>query len=209
MTFDNRAQQNVILFDDAGNAVEVVLVDGVYRLRAEVVGTVSIGAPAVANLVISGFLENGGSEDMVVDGDPTPVVFQFDAESGAGAEDIFLTELRLVFVMSALSWGNFGKSPGGILSNGVLVEATIDDGAHVIALTNLTRNEDFMRLDEPYTELNAGSDLISAAFKFSGNEKLVKDSGDMVKVTIRDDLTAAPKGIDYFTATLYGFKAAM
>jgi hypothetical protein len=205
MGFEDKPQFNTTLYDEAGNPIATLNDGGDYRLKVDVIGTVSTGAPAVLNQVVTGFLENGGSEDMVVDGSVTPQVFQFDAESGVGAADIFVTELRLVFVTSSLSWGHFGKSPGGILSSGVLVEAVIDSGT-TVSLTNLVRNEDFMRLDSPLTELNAGSDLISASFRFNGTEKLVKDTGDMVKVTIRDNLTAANKAINYFTATFYGFK---
>jgi hypothetical protein len=46
-----------------------------------------------ANL-LRGFATNGGSPDLRVDGSGTPVVFTHDAESGPGAQDVKLGELR-------------------------------------------------------------------------------------------------------------------
>jgi hypothetical protein len=98
MSFEGRPQQNIILFDDAGNPVAVVQDGSIYRLAVDVKGTVSVGAPADYVAQVIEFLKDGSSEDMVVDGDPTPVDFVLNADP---TQDIVLTEVRLV--MTSLS----------------------------------------------------------------------------------------------------------
>ena len=159
---------------------------------------VTAAAPAAVNSIVT-FLRNGGSENMLVNGSVTPVSFTFGADA---TFDIIPTEIRLVLTAATLNWGNFGKG-GSILTNGVVIDAEVDDGVP-ITLYTLTRNEGFMRMQEANTEFNGASDLILGSIHFSGVERLVAGSTDFVRVTINDDLTAVLRSLNYFTATFYG-----
>jgi hypothetical protein len=192
MSFEGRPQQNIILFDDAGNPVDVVDDAGTKRLAVDVAGIVSVGPSGDVALSFAQFIV-----EFTVGADPT--------------NNIVITEIRLVFTAGAINWGHFGKG-GGLLTNGVHIDAEINDGTHLDFVT-MDRNEDFVRLPSSrggatFSEFNAsGNDMLGASVVMSGiNERLIAGTTDFVRVQIRDDLTSAARDIDYFTATLYGYK---
>jgi len=208
MSFEGRPQQNNILFDDAGNPVDVLDDGGTKRLAVDVAGIVSVGPSGDVALSFAQFLEDGADENMVVDGSVTIVEFVVNADP---TDNIVITEIRLVFTAGAINWGHFGKG-GGLLANGVHIDAEINDGTHLDFVT-MDRNEDFIRLPSSrggatFSEFNAsGNDALGASVVMSGiNERLIAGTTDFVRVQIRDDLTTAARDIDYFTATLYGYK---
>jgi len=188
-----------VLYDGANHPIGVILDGAIYRLQVEA----RIARPSSSAVVID-FLKNGGSEDMVVDGDPTPVVFSFPADA---TDRIYLTRLRIVMSAASFSFDGTKFAKGSALTNGVLLEAVIDDGISV-SLANVQINEDFARLTDFTTEFNAVlGDLLVSDLEFSANEYLEAGSSDLVKITIRDDFTnAGLYGVNYLTATLYGYK---
>jgi hypothetical protein len=241
MGFNDRPQQNTILFDDSGNPVGVMLDGAVYRIQGEnlLVGkTASAGAnkevsviddvddsnvkrlqiettlkpgevisttPGAAPLTqrIDDFLLDGASPDMIVDGSGTPVVFSFPAESGAGAKDIVLHELRIVFVVGSLVWGDFGQ--GSTLSNGLLFEAITGSGS-ASELWNVQRNEDFHHLGIGRVNYGGLDDILVVTYAFSEQDVLVKDTADEVRVTVRDNIGLNPRGVEYLRVSLHASK---
>jgi hypothetical protein len=188
-----------VLYDGADHPIGVIQDGTIYRLQVDA----RIARPSSSSLIIE-FLKNGGSEDMVVDGDPTPVVFSFSADA---TDRIYLTAIRIV--MSATSFGFDGSkfAKGSGLTNGLLLEAVIDDGI-AVTMADIHINEDFARLTEFKTEFNGVvGDLVVASLLFSANEFLEAGSSDLVKITVRDDFTnVGLYGVSYLTATLYGYK---
>jgi hypothetical protein len=180
---------------DGSNTASVIQDGSNYRLMVDVKETIA----SVASVV--GFLEDsGGSHDMVIDGSTTPVEFTFPAD---GTNDIALS--NLVFTMSSSSiemdGDSFGK--GAALTNGILVEMTINNGVNT-TIANFQVNEDYRRL--LVTDLAQGgiTDNIVGVINLSGT--LVSGSSDEIRVTIRDEVDNAVRAISYLTATFYGTK---
>lgn len=153
---------------------------------------------------VSELLLNGSSEDMVVDGSSTPVIFSYNAEA---TYDVQLTSLRLVFSAAFFDFigASFGKG-GGALSNGIEVKITANNGDFVSTMAVLKVNEDFLRLLEFSISQSGSTDVMAASVVFGGRILLKSGSSDKVEVTINDNLTAGSRGIYYFTANAYGIQ---
>jgi hypothetical protein len=241
MSFFTVIEGEVVLVDDSGNAVDVVLDNSIYRLeaRSSIVGQtagagsekkVSViddvttsthkrmqveadikpGAQIITivggdpSLMVTDFLKNAGSEDMVVDGSSTSVVFSYSCDATC---DIVISSIRFVFTATILNFdgSNFGKG-GGSLSNGLLVQAVVNNGT-AVTLATLKKNEDFLRLQgRTHTELGGANDVLFAAIEFGGRTLLKGGTSDLVKVTVQDNLTGGARDIKYLTATFYGVK---
>jgi hypothetical protein len=195
-----------LLFDQAGNPLlgQKAMVNSVPVTVANDQSAIQVTVnPGAAEGAVAEYVENGGSEDMVVNGSVTPAVFSFDADP---TDDITLNSVRLVLSASTIAFNgaSFGKG-GGALTTGVVVSITADNGAFVNAnLLTLMVNEDFFRLLDANTAINAGDAVIAATLAFSGNVRLVGGSSDKIEVTINDNLTSGALGINYFTGTVYG-----
>jgi hypothetical protein len=242
MSFESRAQQNTILWDDSGNAVGVIIDGVIYRLQTQstMVGktagagankevsvvddatsgttkrlqveadikpgaTIGIGNTALNEEVVE-FLTDDvtptGSRDMIVNGAGTPVTFTFPADATA---DIFLSSLRIVMVAGTITFDGSSFMKGTALSNGVLIEATINDHTNVV-IANIMVNEEMLHLQgNPFTELGAINDIVVATIPFSGREKLAAGTSDEIKITIRDNFTSGAYAGVWFQATFNGF----
>lgn len=171
--------------------------------------TISIAAQSLVAHAGGFLVDSGGSEDLIVNGSVTPVEFTYDAQDADGY-DIFLREIRVIISCAGIGFdGNsFGK--GSALSNGVLVEVTVNDGAFY-DLINVKVNEDFLRFATSqginlFSEFAGPGDVLVASYQFSGREKLAAGSDDNVKITVRDNYTNFGLfGISYFTATFSGY----
>lgn len=164
--------------------------------------SVSTGGAAVGIGAIASFLTNGGSEDMVVNGSGTPVVFTFDADA---TDDIQISSLRFVISVGGsfdFDGNTFGDG-GSALSNGVEVDLVANGGVFSDLITTFTVNEDFARLlnFQPFSDIDA---VITASLPFGGSIILEGGSSDKITVTINDNVALGARGIDYFTATVYG-----
>lgn len=150
-----------------------------------------------ADLVVS-FLTNGGSEDLLVNGSTTPVVFEY--APGAG---VSVAIESLIFVFSAddilMDGSKFG--PISVLTNGITIKTEL---ATTTTLFTIKRNEDFLRLPGPSPMINntGPKDFLNVSFAFGGLIKLHGDDSDKLTVTINDNLTDVR--LKYLTATLYG-----
>lgn len=167
--------------------------------------SINVGAPLPSDpsLIFTSFLSNGGSHDLLVNGSVTPVVFSVSADA---YQDIVLNELRFVFSTDDMTFNGASFGPNIALTNGILVELTVNSGQSA-ELINVQINEDFLRFvgSQGINVLlnNTGpKDIYSGNFALGGSMILAAGSGDIVKVTIRDNLTSVK--FHYLTATLYG-----
>lgn len=132
------------------------------------------------------FVLNGTSDNLLVDGDPTPVVFTYAADP---TKDISILEVKFVIVANSLTFGanNFGSS-GGPLTNGVLVEVTSNGNTGTVF--NLRQNEDFVHFASPggFDWIVSSKDMIYSLWLVGGGLKLYAGTGDNIKVTVRDDI---------------------
>lgn len=132
------------------------------------------------------FVLNGTNDSLLVDGDPTPVEFTYDADA---TYDISLQEIG--FVMSArritFGTGDFGRT-NGPLTNGVLVQITSDGNTGTVAV--LTRNESFVHFASPggFGWIVSSLDMMYSNYLIGGGLKLKAGTSDNVKVTVRDDI---------------------
>lgn len=161
--------------------------------------TTSIGG-SVSTESINEFLLNGTSKNMNVDGDPTPVIFSYDADS---TDTIQIFGLRFVFTASSFDFtgDKFGQSYE--LTNGVLVRYTVNSGTSKDIYLFKT-NEDFVRLSDFAISQAGNEDLMAGSLSFGGRTVLQGGSADKVEVLIRDDISTGVYAINYFTATLFG-----
>lgn len=165
---------------------------------------VSTSAAAASGAFAAFLRDSGGtgSEDMVVNGSGTPVVFKVAADP---TDDIRLESVRVVFSATSFQFAGdaFGKG-GGILSNGVDISIMANNGTFSTMLLELFVNEDFLRLLDTTVAQAGSTDVLAATLPFSGNTILEAGTADEVTVTIQDNLTGGARGISYFTATAYG-----
>lgn len=176
------------------NSVPIVIAND--QTTLSVTSGASLGTGSV-----SAFLLNGSSPDLVVDGSGTPVKFSFEADA---SDDIQLVSLRFVISVGGsfdFDGGSFAE--GGALSNGISVNIVANGGAFDRQLTELKVNEDFARLldFQPFSDIDA---VITSTLPFGGNVILEGGSSDEVSVTVNDNVALGGRGVDYFTATIYG-----
>jgi hypothetical protein len=161
---------------------------------------VTTGAAAGTQTVAS-LLLNVASEDMVVDGSGVPVVFSFDADP---VDDIQLTALRLVLSSNQIDFDGNSFGNGSALTTGISIDIVANNGTFTTQLALVQSNEDFLRLLDFSVARVGNTDALAASLPFGSNVQLVGGTADNISVTIQDDLTAGPLGVDYLTGTLYG-----
>jgi hypothetical protein len=195
------AEKKVTTIDDVEVANQV-------RLQTEArlapgsqvnIGTVIPSDPATLYL---GFLEDsGGSENMLVDGDPTPIEFSFVPDAGVV---VSLQSLLLVFTADDFSFDGASFGSLAALTNGIIIEVTVDSvNSHIFTIF---QNEDFLRIPGrlPLVNNTGPKDLLGAVLVFGGLIQLIGDDGDKITVTVQDDLTSVK--LKYLTATMYGIE---
>lgn len=135
------------------------------------------------------FLKNGGSPNLLVNGSTTPVEFTYNADP---TYDISIMEIGFVIASNSLTYGTgyFG-AVAGPLTNGLLVEITSDGNTGVVA--NLTQNECFVHFSSPggFDWIVSSKDMVYSTYVVGGGLKLHAGTGDNIKVTVRDNLSAA------------------
>ena len=177
-----------------------VITDGSGNRRLQVQATVVNGVPA--GDFFRGPLENGGSDNQVVNGSGTPVVFSVTADP---TNDIVIAELRIVFSADGIDWdGNsFGK--GSALSNGILIELV--DGGVTKEIGNIQINEDWLllpaRTGVTIDQVSA-TGVLAISVDFGAGVTLDAGSGDLLRSTIRDNLTSGPRQINSLRMIAFG-----
>lgn len=185
---------------------EGAAVQDFHPVQADVSGnlkvtTIGSDIPSDPSSFVLLFLENGGSENLRVDGSVTPVVF----ERGPTITDEIwsIRELLLTFTADDFSFDGLSFGPNTKLTNGIKIEIIKDSVATEIFL--IVQNEDFLRVPgrTPLINNTGPKDVLGAALSFQGLV-LNEADGDVVRVTIRDNLTSVK--FKYLAATLFAVK---
>jgi len=145
-------------------------------------------------------LTNGGSDEINVDGDPTPVDFTAVPPSG---KNMIVYRLLLVMEDNSMSWTKFaGRSA---LANGVVIYVTEDGVERNIVTDPIKTNRDFVWNCYDVEIDNATTAILRMRWTFSraGTVLVLKDSySDNFRIEIQDDLS----GVSYFKATIQGYE---
>jgi hypothetical protein len=195
-----------ILYDESGNAVGVLLDGSVYRIQVEAQlapgASVQIGGvtPEDPGDIFRERVENGGSDDMLVDGSVTPVLFTVGADA---TKDTSISEVRFVLSANKFNFGedNFGSQPA--LTNGVKLEVVKGGTPSLLAL--IQQNEDFLTFYSPggiFFDSAGTNDILGVGIFLGGAVILDANTSDEIRVSIQDDLTSTL--YKYFTATVFG-----
>jgi hypothetical protein len=185
---------------------EGAVVQDFYPVQADVSGnlkvtTIGSDIPSDPAAFVLEYLENGGSENMRVDGSSTPVAF----EKGPTVTDEVwsIRELLLTFTADDFSFDGLSFGPNTAMTNGFKIEIIKDSVATEVF--NVKQNEDFLRVPgrTPLVNNTGPKDVLGASLSFDGLI-LYEADGDVVRVTVRDDLTSVK--LKYLTATLFAAK---
>jgi len=169
-------------------------VSGRGRLKAtlytESGDAVSFGSvPPNPSSIRNDFVRHSGSDSLLINGSVTPVVFTYDAYATL---DISIQEIKFTLVANSITFGSnaFGGTVGP-LANGLLVE--IVAGGNTGTLYNLVQDESFVNFASPggFNWTVSSKDMMSTSYLVGGGLRLLAGSGDQVRVTVRDNLTAA------------------
>jgi hypothetical protein len=174
-----------------------------YPVQADVSGNLkvtTIGAdipPNPAAFVLE-FLENGGSNNMLVDGSVTPVTFSKGPT--VANEQWSLREVLLTFTADDFSFDGVSFGPNSALANGFVLEVVKD--AITTPVFTVLQNEDFLRVPgrTPLINNTGPKDVLGASLSFDGLI-LNQSVGDQVQIRVRDNLTSVK--LKYLTATMF------
>ena len=157
-----------------------------------------------------GFLTNGGSEDMTVDGSSTPQVFEQAAEE---ERVIWVTAVRLLFngsnmEMDTNDFRRFGDATASNtpLTNGVELFITQSGVETALYASAVTRMGDFYDYADDSlnikNSIDTSSDFLYFDFKFDVPVVLPAGSADRIGVRVQDDLTP----LDRFVGITRGYQ---
>ena len=148
-----------------------------------------VSFPSVSSSIKNDFVKAAGSDDLLVDGSVTPVVFEYLADA---TYDISLQEIKFTLVANSINFGSgyFGSIVGGI-TNGLRVQV-VSIGV-TIDVYNLLENEGFVNFSSPggFEWIVSAKDLLASNYVIGGGLKLHAGTGDKVAVTVRDDIDSA------------------
>lgn len=147
------------------------------------------------------FLENGGSNNMRVDGSGTPVTFKQGPT--VTNEQWSIRELLLTFTADDFSFDGLSFGPNPAMTNGFNI--VIYKEAVATEVFVVKQNEDFLRVPgrTPLVNNTGPKDVLGASLSFDGLI-LNQATGDEVRINVRDDLTSIK--LKYLTATLFAAK---
>jgi len=145
--------------------------------------------PPTPDSIRNAFALNGTAGSLLVNGSSTPVVFSYDADS---TYDVSLQEIKFVVVANSVTFGSssFGAAAGP-LTNGLLVE--IIAGGVTGTIDNLLQNESFVNFASPggFEWVISSKDMMASTYTIGGGLKLIHGTADKVRITVRDNLSAA------------------
>lgn len=133
------------------------------------------------------FVKSSGSDNLLVNGSSTPVVF----ELSSGAKDATIEYIEFVLVANSIQLGQerFGGR-NDALSNGIKVE--VISGGITGVVYNIKTNDDLVHFASP-SKLDfviANRDMIRSCFVIDRKIALQKNSSDILRVTVRDNLSS-------------------
>jgi hypothetical protein len=198
------------LYDVAGNPIDSYLDDaGDRRLRVEanfppglsiIIGN---GIPEDLGDIVRKYALNSGSSDLRVDGSTTPVEFTYPCDA---TFDIRVYEIRFLFSARDIIFDGDSFGPLSVLSNGIEVEITYDNGT-TNTLATVNANEDLLMFPSPANAIlnNTGPKDILVMGMFLGGVPILKaGTSDEVLVRINDDLVS--NSINSLRAQVFGAK---
>ena len=139
--------------------------------------------------ILNEFVMNGSNTSLLVDGSVTPVVYSYVADD---AYDISLVEIKFTLVSNSVTFGsNYFGATSGPLPNGLLVE--IISNSITGTIYNLKQNESFINFASPggFEWVVSSKDMMSSTYLIGGGLKLYAGTGDMVRITVRDNISSA------------------
>ena len=185
---------------------EGAVIKDFYPVQADVSGnlkvtTVGSDIPSDPSAFVLRFLLNGASNDMLVNGSVTPV--NFDMGPTITDEIWSIRELLLTFTADDFSFDGVSFGSIAALTNGFVVKIVKD--AVPVDVFTVVQNEDFLRVPgrTPLVNNTGPKDVLGAALSFQGLV-LNQSTGDLVRITINDNLTSVK--LKYLTATLFAVK---
>ena len=172
------------------------------RIAPGSIVNIGTSVPSDPSDLVLGFLtESGGDESLLVDGSTTSVDFTF----GPSGSDVWsLQDVLIVFTADDFEFNGASFGPNAALANGVVIELV--QNSVVVDIFTIKQNEDFLRVPGrlPLVNNTGPKDVLSAALSFGGLVKLSGATGDVVRATVRDNLTNVK--LKYFTLTGYATK---
>lgn len=147
-----------------------------------IAGTVNVQNQSVSRFNPM-YLENGGSDDMRVDGSVTPVDFTVPSHS---TQDFIVTEVKMLAQDGNINLSRFMDST---ITNGVQFTITSEGGT--VSFPDLVTTRDLLHIftsNSEYTSIIANK---AALFVFKPTNPFVLRAGssDEVKMTVRDNLS--------------------
>jgi hypothetical protein len=114
-----------------------------------------------------------------------------------------IRELLLTFTADDFSFDGASFGPNSAMTNGLKIEIVKD--SVVTEVFRVKQNEDFLRVPgrTPLVNNTGPKDVLGAALSFQGLV-LNQSTGDLVRVTVQDNLTSVK--LKYLTATLFAVK---
>lgn len=176
---------------DGTNIRALDTVSGVGRLKATLYTADGdpVAFPSSSRSIKNDFAKNGTASSLLVNGSVTPVVFEYAADA---TYDVSLQEMKFTLVANSITFGSdyFG-GVAGPLTNGLLVE--VITGGITVVLYTLTVNEGFVNFASPggFEWVVSSKDLMSSTYLIGGGLKLTHGAVDKVRVTVRDNISAA------------------
>lgn len=144
---------------------------------------------------------NSSSQSLIVNGATTNVAFTW-VPSTTTASYIITGINFVISSYSVIMQGKYWMALSGGLTNGILVQ--VSSGGVFSTLATLKINEDFLSFSGiPTINLSGSTDYIQARLSFS--QPIAANSGDGVRITVRDNLTTNTGGglLSAGTANLY------
>lgn len=182
------------------HAADVIQEDGQNKLLVKST-TVPEG---LGNLVFKKAL-NGSSSNLAVNGSGSTVTFNVLAESGGGAADIVIQELKFVAFDGDIDYEDF-LGLNNPLTNGVLISITSEGSTFSFPAIKSTADFSAHFTYGPGADFGvtftSPSDFMVAKFSPSNPFILKKDTTDKIQILIRDNLTT----VNYFEFISFGFR---
>ena len=155
------------------------------------------------------YFENGGSNNMVVNGSTTPVEFSIDADT-TGEKDIWVKSINVYVADTGATLQKFGNLTA--LSNGVEFEWASKESGVITIHEGIKTNLEWFRLSDQIPQIidlsGSGADAIIVPIdlrKIFGTQwgiQLTKGSTDRLTFKVNDALA----GITTFNIIGYGIK---
>lgn len=148
------------------------------------------------------FEQSGGTDpsDLRVDGDPTPIDFELEADAD---DDLIINEVGFVMAANSIVSGSEKFANLTALTNGI--ELIYYNGTTELVLSTIKQNEDFMHFASPggYGFWALNKDQIISQQYINGVVVLTAGSTEKLLVRISDDLDS---GIDYLKCRVKAIK---